>query len=93
MPEEVLAAGGGTHNQALMGHLARALSPTPLRALDDAGGQVDAKEAILFAVLGFLTLRGRPGNLPSVTGAAHPVPLGSITPGRGGLDFLGALTR
>ena len=93
MPEEVLAAGGGTHNQALMGHLARALSPTPLRALDDAGGQVDAKEAILFAVLGYLTLRGRPGNLPSVTGAAHTVPLGSITPGRGGLDFLGALTR
>jgi hypothetical protein len=32
-------------------------------------------------LVGF-TLRGRGGNLPSVTGARRPVLLGSITPGR-----------
>jgi hypothetical protein len=36
-------------------------------------------------------MRGRSGNLPSVTGAAHSVPLGSITPGRLGLDLIPAL--
>ena len=92
-PEEVLAAGGGTHNRTLMHYLAQALAPIPLRTLNTVGGQVDAKEAILFAVLGYLTLRGKPGNLPSVTGAAHPVPLGSITPGRAGLDLVKALVE
>jgi anhydro-N-acetylmuramic acid kinase len=86
-PAEVLASGGGTHNGALMNHLASALAPSPLRTLDTIGGQVDAKEAMLFALLGYNTLRGRAGNLPSVTGAAHPVPLGSVTPGRLGLDL------
>jgi anhydro-N-acetylmuramic acid kinase len=92
VPAEVLASGGGTHNQALMDHLTRTLSPIPLRTLDALGGQVDAKEAVLFALLGYNTLRGRQGNLPSVTGAAHAVPLGSITPGRLGLDLAPALT-
>jgi anhydro-N-acetylmuramic acid kinase len=88
VPEEVLVSGGGTHNRALMRELAHALGPIPLRTIDEVGGQADAKEAMAFAVLGYLTLRGRAGNLPSVTGATGPVPLGSITPGRLGLDVL-----
>ena len=60
----------------------RALDPVPVRTLDALGGHVDAKEAVLFAVLGYLTLQGMAGSLPSVTGASHGVPLGSITPGR-----------
>jgi anhydro-N-acetylmuramic acid kinase len=90
-PEEVLASGGGTHNRALMDQLRRALAPIPLRVIDEVSGHADAKEAIAFAVLGYLTLRGRAGNLPSVTGAAHAVPLGSITPGHPGCDALSAL--
>ncbi|HWE63613.1 MAG TPA: anhydro-N-acetylmuramic acid kinase [Chloroflexota bacterium] len=90
-PDDVVASGGGIHNATLMGYLTEALAPIRLRTLDEIGGQAGAKEAIAFAVLGYLTLRGRAGNLPSVTGAAHPVPLGSITPGRLGADLLGAL--
>jgi hypothetical protein len=41
-------------------------------------------------LVGF-TLRGRAGNLPSVTGAGHPVRLGSITPGHLGHDLLATL--
>jgi anhydro-N-acetylmuramic acid kinase len=87
VPVEVLASGGGTHNRALIACLERALAPISLRTLDTIGGQVDAKEAMLFAFLGYNTLYGKPGNLPSVTGAIGPVPLGSITPGRLGFDL------
>ena len=91
VPHEVLVSGGGVHNRALMAALARALAPIPLRSIAAVGGHPDAKEALAFAVLGYLTLRGRAGNLPSVTGAEHPVLLGSITPGRLGHDLLAAL--
>ncbi len=86
-PADVVASGGGTHNETLMRYLASALDPIPLRTLDQLGGHVDAKEAVLFAVLGYLTLQGTAGSLPSVTGAGHGVPLGSITPGRLGLTW------
>ena len=86
---DVVASGGGTHNPALMARISAALAPTPLRTLDRIGGDVDAKEAVLFAVLGYLTLRGQAGNLPSVTGAVRSVPLGSITPGALGMVWPG----
>ena len=91
VPQEVLVSGGGVHNRALMDALARALAPIPLRTLAAVGGHPDAKEALAFAVLGYLTLRGQAGNLTSVTGARHPVLLGSITPGRLGHDLLATL--
>ncbi|MGH2389923.1 MAG: anhydro-N-acetylmuramic acid kinase, partial [Chloroflexota bacterium] len=87
VPTDVVASGGGTHNEELMRRLAEALAPVPLRTLDELGGHVDAKEAVLFAVLGYLTLQGRAGNLPSVSGASRGVPLGSITPGQLGLAW------
>ena len=91
VPQEVLVSGGGVHHRALMEALARALAPIPLRSIAAVGGHPDAKEALAFAVLGYLTLRGRAGNLPSVTGARHPVLLGSVTPGRLGHDLLATL--
>jgi anhydro-N-acetylmuramic acid kinase len=48
---------------------------------DYYGLDVDAKEAVAFALLAHLTLRGEPGNLPQVTGATHPAILGDLTPG------------
>jgi anhydro-N-acetylmuramic acid kinase len=40
----------------------------------------DAKEAVAFALLGYLTVHGQPGNLPAVTGAAGRRVLGMIAP-------------
>ena len=78
---EVIASGGGTENPVLMRALAQRVSPARLRTIDDLGVPSAAKEAYAFAVLGFLTWHGLPGNVPSCTGARHPTVLGTITPG------------
>ena len=65
----------------LRARLAAALSPTPVRRSDEFGLPADAKEAMAFAVLAHETLAGRPGNLPSATGAGRAAILGKIIPG------------
>ena len=42
-----------------------------------------ALEAIIFGMLAHATMHRRPSNIPRTTGAAHPVILGKIVPGRG----------
>jgi anhydro-N-acetylmuramic acid kinase len=78
-PDELIASGGGVHNPEIMGHLAAFLPSVAISTSADHGVDADAKEAIAFAVLAHETLRGRPSNLPSATGARHAVVLGSIT--------------
>jgi anhydro-N-acetylmuramic acid kinase len=78
---EVIASGGGTENPVLMRSLFDRLDPARLRIIDDLGIPSGAKEAYAFAVLGWLTWHGLPGNVPSCTGARHPAVLGTITPG------------
>jgi anhydro-N-acetylmuramic acid kinase len=79
---QLVASGGGTRNPVLMRMLGGELPGVPVRPSDDLGLPSDAKEALAFAVLGFLTVNGLPGTLPSATGAARATLLGSITPGR-----------
>jgi anhydro-N-acetylmuramic acid kinase len=76
---EVIVSGGGTRNACVLFHLQRQL-PALLRRPDDLGVPSDAKEAVAFALLAAATLDGVPSSVPSVTGAARPVILGSITP-------------
>ena len=70
--------GGGVHNAALMAELARALPSTTVAATSAAGVDPDWVEAMAFAWLAREALAGRPGNIPSVTGAAGPRILGAI---------------
>jgi anhydro-N-acetylmuramic acid kinase len=79
--DEVVVGGGGVHNRALMAHLAEVWAPCPVVTFDEAGWDSKAFEAVAFAVLGYQTVQGHAANVPAVTGAAHPVVLGSITPG------------
>ena len=74
-------SGGGAHNVALLEQLAAAFGGVSVVTSDYYGLDVDAKEAAAFALLGYLSLEGQAGNLPAVTGAAHPVILGDLTPG------------
>jgi len=78
--DEVIASGGGTQNKSIMTWLASKLRPAQIKLTDDSGVRGDAKEAVAFALLAAATLDGVPSNVPSVTGAAHPVVLGCITP-------------
>jgi anhydro-N-acetylmuramic acid kinase len=77
----VVGSGGGMRNPALTAALARRLGDVELRGSDDLGLPSDGKEALLAALIGFLTWHGVPGNVPSATGASGPRALGSITPG------------
>ena len=86
-PGHVYASGGGTKNPVLMAALAAALDPIELKTLDELGLDVAAKEAAAFAVLAYESIHRRPGSLPAVTGAAHPVVLGSITLGPAPREF------
>jgi anhydro-N-acetylmuramic acid kinase len=81
--DEVLVGGGGVRNRSLMGNLASVFSPVPVRTLDGAGWPSKAFEAVAFAVLAYQTFHGECANVPSVTGASHPVILGAIVPGGG----------
>ncbi len=79
-PDECIVSGGGARNPVLMQMLAESLHPIPVTDLSALGWDPDAKEAVAFAVLAYLFRAGRPGNLPSVTGAAGPRRLGKLTP-------------
>jgi anhydro-N-acetylmuramic acid kinase len=72
-PFDLIAAGGGVHNREIMSRL------EPVSTSTEYGIHPDAKEAIAFAILAFQTWQKRPGNLPSATGARHPVLLGDVT--------------
>jgi anhydro-N-acetylmuramic acid kinase len=74
----IIASGGGIHNRFLMERIAALCQGCTLDSSDAHGISSDAKEAIAFAYLGWRTLVGLPGNLPSVTGARATVMLGSI---------------
>ncbi|MFI9802975.1 anhydro-N-acetylmuramic acid kinase [Streptomyces sp. NPDC052301] len=84
---ELVVSGGGTRNPVLMRMIAEELPGVRLRPSDDLGLPSDAKEALAFAVLGFLTVHGLPGTLPSGTGARRATLLGSVTPGSGPLHL------
>lgn len=85
---EVLLSGGGARNPALWDAIESELGAVPasgafkrlgIRRFDDVCFDGDAKEAVAFAFLGWLHLKGRPGNVRSATGARGPRILGTYT--------------
>lgn len=71
---ELIVAGGGTRNAAIMQYFPRAI-PSDL-----VGIPSQARESVAFAILGCATLDRVCANLPSVTGADRSVVLGAIYP-------------
>jgi len=76
--QQILVCGGGIHNPTLMEQLRRKLPQYHIESTGRFGADPDWVEAIAFAWLARQTMLGLPGNLPSVTGARHPVILGGI---------------
>lgn len=88
VPDEIVFGGGGIKNRTLMRMIRQELTGHKMLTCDERGIPSDAAEAVCFAVLAYQTLHGRSSNLPSVTGAGHPVLLGKIIPGKGARPFL-----
>ena len=78
--DEVIVGGGGVRNCAIMQHLADVFEPVPVAPFESYGWDSKALEAVAFAVLAHQTVTDQFGNIPSVTGAAHPSLLGCIIP-------------
>lgn len=78
---EYIVAGGGSRNSTLMQMLRGGLEPlgVRVRSTDEFGIASQAKEAVAFALLAWLTWNGLPGNIPAATGASRPLILGKVT--------------
>lgn len=79
---EVVGSGGGMRHPLLQERLTTLLAARgiTLSSFDDLFFSGDAKEAVAFALLGYLTIHGQPGNVPGATGATHSRVLGQVTP-------------
>lgn len=77
----VFASGGGVRNPVLMKRIAELLPGVTVGVTDELGVASDDKEAVAFALIGWATLHGLPGNVPSCTGASGGRILGRISPG------------
>lgn len=78
--QRVLICGGGVHNRLLTARIAAHLPRIQVESTATHGLDPDYVEAMGFAWLARETLAGRPGNLPSVTGAKGPRVLGAVYP-------------
>lgn len=80
-PAELLwiaACGGGARNARVLDALAR-LAPWPVASTGDFGVDPDAREALVFAVLGARCVLAQPSTRPDVTGAARGRILGKLS--------------
>ncbi|MEN8235466.1 MAG: anhydro-N-acetylmuramic acid kinase [Actinomycetota bacterium] len=77
----VIASGGGIKNPTLVARMTDRLGSIEYLTTAALGVPPDAKEAYMTALIGFLTVNGLSGTVPSCTGAAHPAILGTLTPG------------
>ena len=73
-------AGGGAANKQLMKRMQERLSNCTILSISELGISTQSKEAIAFALIGFLSMHGLPGQIPSCTGASGGRVLGSLTP-------------
>lgn len=76
--DEVIVSGGGAHNGYLMERLRELLKQRVVTSAE-FGLDVDAKEAVLFAVMAYESYHGQPCNIPSATGARRAVMLGKLS--------------
>jgi anhydro-N-acetylmuramic acid kinase len=82
-PVEFCVAGGGVKNRTLMTMFREGFAELGVRVrpLSELGVPAQAKEAMAFALLVWLSWHWLPGNIPSATGASRPVVLGKVSHG------------
>ncbi|MEK3784212.1 anhydro-N-acetylmuramic acid kinase [Paenibacillus sp. FSL R5-0810] len=75
---EVIVTGGGAHNRTLLHMLKERLPGQKVMTSAELGWNDDAKEAVIFALLGNDFVHGVPNNLPAATGALRPTVMGKL---------------
>jgi anhydro-N-acetylmuramic acid kinase len=78
--DEIFLSGGGARNPAIVQAITAEVAPRAVADFDKTFFDGEAKEAVAFALLGYLHLAGKPGNVPTATGARGPRILGKRTP-------------
>lgn len=76
--DKAVINGGGSHNKYIIRRLKEILNINVLTG-EEFGINSDAKEAVAFVILGYMTLLNEPSNVVKATGAKEPVILGNIT--------------
>ncbi len=79
MPDRLVIGGGGSMNGTLVGFIREALPACRVMTNEELGFDSNAKEAVAFAVMANETLFAGYNNVPTVTGASHPVVMGKIS--------------
>ena len=77
--DRVLICGGGVHNTYCIERLQVQLGEKPVESTEMHGIHPDWVEAMAFAWLAQRHIEGKPGNLPSVTGASEALVLGTLS--------------
>ena len=80
IPDEIILCGGGARNKTLVKMLQSEFEGVKIMTTDEMGIDLDAKEAMSFAILAWATIKGVANNVPAATGAAKPAILGKILP-------------
>ncbi|WNR45726.1 anhydro-N-acetylmuramic acid kinase [Paenibacillus roseipurpureus] len=75
---EVIVSGGGAHNRTLLSMLGELLPNQTIFTSDELGISCDAKEAMLFALLGNAFIQGETNNVPAATGAERQTIMGKL---------------
>jgi anhydro-N-acetylmuramic acid kinase len=81
--DQAILGGGGIHNKTMVRMLRERLPNIEFLLHENFGIDSDAREAIYWAVLANESIQGQCNNVPSATGARHPVILGKFIPGAG----------
>ena len=76
--DEVIVSGGGAHNRELLRMLAELLPDRKVITSGELGFHDDAKEAVIFALLGNDFMHGIPNNVPAATGARRSTVMGKL---------------
>ena len=77
--DQLIATGGGARNRTLLRMIHGYLPEVEVLTAKAVGVDGDSLEVVAFAILAYQMLRGRQGNIPSVTGASGPAILGKLT--------------
>ena len=93
--DEIYICGGGAYNPNIMQHLQTRFPATKVATLHEAPTSMDpsAKEAILFALLGFLAVCGRTVPLATDAESREPAIMGVISPGKNFHDIMSRATQ